>query len=143
MPRGNYQNLVQNKQRTPEERRESARKAGIASGDSRREKRAIREALQKRLSNNYSIGEKEDKQKLGGYEALAESMIVQAIKGNVAAFIAIRDSIGERPTDKFEFESSELTGIKINFVDKSGIRKGKEKDPKIVGDYTPSTNTEE
>ena len=143
MPRGNYQNLVQNKQRTPEERRESARKAGIASGDARREKRAIRDALQKRLSNNYSIGEKEDKKKLGGYEALAEAMIVQAVKGNVAAFIAIRDSIGERPTDKVEFESSELTGIKINFVDKSGTRKGKEKDPKIIGEYTPSTNTEE
>ena len=40
----NEQNLKPNEQRTPEERRELARVAGIASGVARRRRRALREA---------------------------------------------------------------------------------------------------
>jgi hypothetical protein len=39
----NEQNLVPNEARTPEERRENARKAGIASGVARAKKRTLRE----------------------------------------------------------------------------------------------------
>lgn len=37
----NVQNLIPNEDRTPEERRENARKAGIASGKARRQKRTL------------------------------------------------------------------------------------------------------
>lgn len=39
----NEQNLIPNEQRTPEERRENARKAGVASGEARRRKRDMAE----------------------------------------------------------------------------------------------------
>lgn len=45
MPRGNPENLVPNSQRTPEERKENASKAGRASGEARRKQRDLREAL--------------------------------------------------------------------------------------------------
>lgn len=38
----NEQNLIPNEARTPEERRENARKAGVASGKARRQKRTLR-----------------------------------------------------------------------------------------------------
>lgn len=141
MPRGNPQNLVQNKKRTSEERRENAQKAGIASGEARREKRMIQAALQQVLDGTFDLDE--DNKQISGYKALAISMIKEALAGNVQAFKEIRDTIGEKPKDTVSFENENLTGIEVNFVDKSGTRQGKEKDPKIVGDYTPSTNTEE
>ena len=46
----NEKNLVPNEQRTPSERRENAQKAGIASGVSRRRRRALKEAADLYLS---------------------------------------------------------------------------------------------
>lgn len=46
----NAKNLIPNDQRTPEERRENARKAGIASGAARRRKRSLKEAADLYLS---------------------------------------------------------------------------------------------
>lgn len=139
MPRGNYQNLVQNKEQTPEERRANAHKAGIASGQSRRDKKHIQDALKRALDGKYEV----DNKTLGGYDALALRMIKEALDGNVKAATFIRDTIGEKPKDTLEVESENLTGIKIKFVDKSNTRQTKEKDPKIVGEYTPPSNTTE
>ena len=41
----NEKNLIPNEERTPSERRENARKAGIASGKARREKKTIQKIL--------------------------------------------------------------------------------------------------
>lgn len=41
----NEKNLIPNNERTPSERRENARKAGIASGQARREKKTIQKIL--------------------------------------------------------------------------------------------------
>ena len=49
-----------NEQKTFEERREIARKAGIASGKARREKKAIRETLEQLLSMPLKSGKKAD-----------------------------------------------------------------------------------
>ena len=46
----NAKNLIPNDQRTPEERRENARKAGVASGVARRRKRSLKEAADLYLS---------------------------------------------------------------------------------------------
>lgn len=46
----NEQNLIPNEKRTPSERRENARKAGVASGASRRRKRSLKEAADLYLS---------------------------------------------------------------------------------------------
>lgn len=44
--------------------------------------------------------------------------------------------------DNVKFDGDNLTDIKVSFVNKSNKAK-REKDPKIVGEYTPPTNTEE
>lgn len=140
MGRGNVNNLIVP---SSEEARKNGSKGGKASGDSRREKRKLQNALQKLLAGKFQVGEDEDK-KLGGYEAIAQSMILSAINGNVKAATFVRDTIGEKPVDVLDLENKDnnVTGIKISFVNKSNPNKGKEKDPKIVGDYTPPSNTE-
>ena len=40
----NEQNLIKNSERTPSERRESAKKAGVASGKARRKKANLKKA---------------------------------------------------------------------------------------------------
>lgn len=141
MPRGNIDNL---KPPSTDEARNRGQKGGIASGQSRRERKLIQEALQRALSGNYGIVDDNGKnKKVVGYDALALSMIQQAIGGNVKAATFIRDTVGEKPTETVNFESDTLTGIKINFVDKSNKNTNKEKDPKIVGEYTPPSNSEE
>lgn len=133
----NSENLVPNSERSPSKVKENARKGGIASGKARREKKLIKEALQKALNGKYVVGD--EGLKLSGYDAMAVAMIQQALSGNVQAFKEIRDTIGEKPTDTLEIGSETMTGIKIKFVDKSN-KCAKEKDPKIVGDYTPPSN---
>ena len=59
-------------------------------------------------------------------------MIGQAIKGNVKAFIAIRDTIGEKPTEKTQTELT-LTQALVEFVD------GKS-DDKDSGEVPPAVN---
>lgn len=147
MPRGNPNNLVQNKNRTPDERQKNAQKAGIVSGEKRREKRQLQNSLQRLLSGKYEL--KDDKgentgERMVGYDAIAKSMIREALDGNVKAFVAIRDTIGEKPKESIGLESESLSGISIKFVNKSDREKRKpEEDPKIIGDYTPATNIDD
>ena len=96
------------------------------------------------MSGTYEVGEKdEEKQTVGGYEAIAISMVKSAISGDVKAATFVRDTIGEKPKETVELENNELTGIKIKFVNKSKPKQSKETDPKIVGDYTPPLNTDD
>ncbi len=95
----NSQNL---KRSSPKEARENGRKGGIASAQARQRKRAICESLQRVLSGKYEIEGK----RLDGYDGLAVSMVEQALKGNVSAFIAIRDTIGEKPKEKAEVDAT-------------------------------------
>ncbi len=144
MGRGNLENLVQNRDQTPEERHRNAQQAGIASGKKRRERKLLRDSLQELLSGQYNL--KDDKgetvgEKMIGYDAIARSLIMEALNGDVKAFVAIRDTIGEKPKESIGLESESLSGISIKFVDKSNRQENLvEKDPKIVGDYTPATN---
>lgn len=86
----NEENLVSLKNRTTEEVREIARKGGIASGKARRERKTLREEL-------LLLLQKDDTQ-----EKVSLALIKQALEGNTKAFEVIRDSIGEKPTDKVE-----------------------------------------
>ena len=123
-----------------EEARARGRKGGIASGKARAEKKRLKEAVESILSMRY---DSETGKKLTGYEMVALALFNKAKTGDDPAFNSIRDLTGEKPKETLEFESQEITGIKVKFVDKSNRSNRKEKDPKIVGDYTPPTNTEE
>lgn len=92
MPRGNIDNLVPNEARTPEERRENARKAGIASGEARRLKRTMRDILEELLSAP-SI-ESPDKT---NNEVIMASAVRKAKGGDLKAMEFIRDTSGQKP----------------------------------------------
>lgn len=103
----NEQNLIPNEQRTPEERRANAQKAGIASGKARRKKKMMREAFEELLSREYvdSNGNEVD-----GTSALAAKVFKQAMGGDLKAFEIIRDTTGQKPVERVEtVEISEET----------------------------------
>lgn len=95
----NSENLIPNSQRTPEERREMARNAGIASGRARAEKRDLRKALELLLEQTYT-----DKKGVTrtGAQALVEKLFATAMSGNVKAFEVIRSTVGQDPVQKVE-----------------------------------------
>lgn len=88
----NNQNLKSNDIRTPNERRELARKAGEASGEARRAKKTLRQELEILL-------ELSEKGKTN-QELISVGLIKQAKKGNVKAFEMIRDTIGQKPKEE-------------------------------------------
>ena len=93
----NIENLVPNEDRTPEERRANARKAGIASGVARRKKRDLREACLAILDMDVTTKAGET---MTGAEAMVAKLFQQAMKGNIKAFIALRDTAGQKPVEK-------------------------------------------
>lgn len=93
----NIDNLVPNEDRTPEERRANARKAGIASGVARRKKRDLREACLAMLDMDVTTKTGET---MTGAEAMVAKLFQQAMKGNIKAFIALRDTAGQKPVEK-------------------------------------------
>lgn len=79
--RGNINNLIKNEDLTPEQRRENARKAGLASAEAKKKRKTLREEL-------LALLETEQYQ-----ERISLSLIKQALNGNTKAFEVIRDSI--------------------------------------------------
>lgn len=98
----NESNLIPNSERTPKERQELARKAGIASGKARRERKTLKEELLLLLSEGDT------------QEKISLSMIKEALKGNTKAFEIIRDTIGEKP--KEEIEVNDVTNKKFDEI---------------------------
>jgi len=103
MPRGNIDNLVSNDDRTPEQRRANARKAGIASGEARRAKKTLREHLDILLAQ--TMKDPKTGQEMTYKESLGVAIIAKALAGSTKAWELIRDTLGEKPVDK-----TELTG---------------------------------
>ena len=89
----NEQNLIKPSDLTPTERRENASKAGKASGAARRARKTLKEELLLLLSDGDT------------QSRLSLALIEEALNGNKAgsvtkAFEVIRDTIGEKPTEK-------------------------------------------
>lgn len=122
----NEENLKKGKPyrfRTGEQQVEIARKGGIASGESRRRKKTMRETAQMVLDMQIPNAAKELKNKLKvmglseedfTYQAAVMVAIVnQAMKGNTKAAAFLRDTVGENPALELkerELESQEETG---------------------------------
>ena len=79
------------------EAREKGKNGGIKSGEARRAKKTMKEMLDYLLEKeiNNKQGEKVNTQ-----EAITLALLKQALNGNVKAYEVIRDTIGEKPTDK-------------------------------------------
>lgn len=104
--RGNINNLIKNEDLTPEQRRENARKAGLASAEAKKKRKTLREEL-------LALLETEQYQK-----RISLSLIKQAVDGNTKAFEVIRDTVGEKPGDKLELEQSKPFEVNISIKKK-------------------------
>ena len=108
----------------PEERKERQQAGGAASGESRRARRSLREICQAiadlPLSDKDALTDagaqriaEQTEQQTGKpctiYEAMAAAQAVQAMAGNVKAFVAFRDSAGDKPADQMEITAEAVT----------------------------------
>lgn len=108
----------------PEEKRERQQAGGAASGESRRARRSLREICQAiadlPLSDKDALTDagaqriaEQTEQQTGKpctiYEAMAAAQAVQAMAGNVKAFVAFRDSAGDKPADQMEITAEAVT----------------------------------
>ena len=95
-----------NSNQSREEAKKNGRKGGKISGEVRRQKKTMREMLdyllEKELTNKNG-------EKATTLEAMMASMIKQSISGNVRACEFIRDTIGQKPTEKVEATNATIT----------------------------------
>ena len=78
---------------------ENGRKGGRASGEARRSKKDLREALQALL--DAPIVDKKTGMKMTGTEAVAAKLFQRFLKdGDLKAFELIRDTAGQKPVEK-------------------------------------------
>ena len=105
-----------------------ASQGGIASGIAKREKRTMREIAEIILSKDVTTS---DGVVTGKYAVLAKVM-EKALKGDLQAATFIRDTIGEKPTEKTQTELT-LTQALVEFVDGKG-------DDKDSGEVPPAVN---
>ena len=78
---------------------EEAKKGGKASGEARRAKKDLREALQALL--DAPIVDKKTGIKMTGTEAVAAKLFQRFLKdGDLKAFELIRDTAGQKPVEK-------------------------------------------
>ena len=124
MRKGRIENLINPKDRTSEELREMTRKGGIASGEARRRKKTMREALEmlmykcelneqtKQILRAEGVGEEEMNHQM----VITRSLIAKAESGDVQAYNAICAMIGEKPAEKMELAGSMNNELRIKHV---------------------------
>ena len=127
MGKGRKENLIDPKDRTSEQLRERTRKGGIKSGEARRRKKTMREALEMLM---YHTELKEQTKQMLKAEGISEedfnhqmvitrSLIAKAESGDVQAYNAICGMIGEKPADKVEMSGGQSMEVKIEYISKS------------------------
>ena len=106
----NEENLVPFNQLTEEKQREIASKGGKASVKARRERKAFKEALLLALETMTEEGKTiQDKG--------IESLMKKYIDGDLQAFTIVRDTVGEKPTDKVEADVKNDVTINVELSD--------------------------
>lgn len=89
--------------RTKSEARERGRNGGIKSGEVRAKRKTLKEELLALLSTKVEGKTMQ--------ETISLSLIQEAMSGDTKAFLAIRDTIGEKPKEEIEVSqnTSEIT----------------------------------
>lgn len=108
----NEQNLLKKGDRTPKQRRESASKAGKASGKARRERKAMAEIARIVLDMPLEAGDMEEIEGLTFEDypdanlTLGQAAVLavakKAKRGDVQSLMFLRDTAGEKPVEKVE-----------------------------------------
>lgn len=109
--------------RTGEEQAVIAQRGGKASGEARRAKKTLRECV--RLFGELPVEGKNARamadlgipvEEHNRLMQISVSLYQKAMKGDVAAFNAVRDILGEKPTDKTEITGGLEQRIEINLI---------------------------
>ncbi len=111
MPRGNINNLIPNSELTPEQRKERAKKAGQKSGEVRAQRKLLKDELLFLLDEKLKGGDYEGKT---AREAMSARLVNRAVNGDTDAYKVIRDTIGEKPTEKIQMGADEETIAKMD-----------------------------
>ena len=134
----NAENLIPNEQRTPSERRENARKAGQASGASRRRKKAMRQAASMLLNTPVPTNTQtklmatvKELLSVFGYDetdatyqdVLLAGIMLKAIKGDVRAAEFIRDTGGDSPHLDLKKQELKLRKEELRFKQEQEMKK--------------------
>lgn len=93
---------------TSSEARENGKKGGIASGEARRAKKSLREAMQILMEADLTG---KDGKTMTGTEAMAAKAFQAALKGDWKAWELVRDTAGYKPVDKVMVADVEKTII--------------------------------
>ncbi len=120
-------NLISADNRTKSELREITRKGGIKSGEARRRKKTMREALEMLMyktelneqTKNMLKAEGISEEDFNHQMVITRSLIAKAEAGDVQAYNAICGMIGEKPADKVEMSGGQSMEVKIEYISKS------------------------
>ncbi len=121
----NQQNLIPMNKRTENEQREIAKKGGKASGRSRKDKREQKQIILDVLSMPISEGNIDDITSLAAAEganlSINQAIVIQqvkrALKGDTKAAEYLRDTAGQKPSDKVQIDAGVNIDDTINRID--------------------------
>lgn len=81
---------------------EELRKGGIKSGETRRNKKMLRDCLEILLEKKHVA---DNGSEMTGAEAVSIKLFREALKGNVKAFEVLRDTAGQKPIEKVQMKT--------------------------------------
>ena len=98
---------------TPEQRREYGRKGGLKNGENYKRRKELKETLNILLDMPLKTGRTTTVEKVQAFanlkgknitvdQAMMVCLIQKALKGDLNAIAMVRDTIGEKPSDKVE-----------------------------------------
>lgn len=112
--------------RSKDEARERGRKGGIASGEARRQKKTMAQALRQMVYEGKLNETTKAMLKADGIEEMTHQMVItrsliaKAEAGDVQAYNAICAMLGESPANKVEMSGGMEQEIKIRYVGEDG-----------------------
>ena len=99
------ENLISLADRTTEEQREIARKGGLKSGEVRKARKTLKETLLLMLEEGNT------------QDNITLALLQKALNGDTKAYEVIRDTVGEKPTDKIEQSGENKLDVNIRVVE--------------------------
>ncbi len=92
--------------------RKNGSKGGKRAAQVKRQRKTLRQELEMLLTEE--IHDKNGKA-MNTQKALGTSLIKAALNGDVRAFIAIRDTIGEKPVEKVDVQAADFTALEAAY----------------------------
>lgn len=144
----NNENLVR---LSPSEARENGRKGGKASGETRRRKAAMRDTMNRLLTMRAEVEGLSDIIRADGGESTYEeivtmAMIEKAMRGDVKAYMAIKDVLGQTSKSEEDLEEQrvrvEQTRAETERMHRAVSPEMNEDGVEVVNDAPKETNTD-